>query len=119
MNRDPHRPLTGGPGKVRLVFAMKTLVEFSITPVGSGEHVSDSVARCTRIVRESGIRNELHAMGTILEGELDQSLEVIRRCLEEVLRDSPRATASIRVDARSEGEGSMEASVRSVEEKLG
>jgi uncharacterized protein (TIGR00106 family) len=96
----------------------KTLIEFSITPIGNSEHVSDQVARCTRLVRESGIRNELHAMGTILEGDLDGSLDVIKRCLRDVLRDSPRAAASIRIDARSNGENSIEASVRSVEEKV-
>ncbi len=95
-----------------------TLIEFSITPVGSGEHVSDHVARCTRLVRESGIKSELHAMGTILEGDLEKGLDVIKECLKEVLKDSPRATTTIRIDARSVGESSMEKSVKSVEEKL-
>ncbi len=96
----------------------KTLIEFSITPIGSGEHVSDHVARCTRLIRESGIKNELHAMGTILEGDLDEALQVIRRCLHEVLKDSPRATATVKIDARSSGSGSIEKSVKSVEEKI-
>lgn len=86
--------------------------------MGSSEHVSEQIARCTRLVRESGIKNELHAMGTVLEGDLDESLDVIKRCLREVLEDAPRATATIRIDARSGGAREIEASVESVEKKL-
>lgn len=96
----------------------KTLVEFSITPVGGGEHVSGDIARCTRLIRESGIKNELHAMGTILEGDLDESLALIKQCLREVLQDNPRATANIRVDVRADGASGIEKSIRSVEDKL-
>ncbi len=96
----------------------KALIEFSITPIGCGEHVSNEVARCTRLVRESGIKNELHAMGTVLEGDIDESLNLIKRCLQEVLRDAPRATATVRIDARATGSGDLEKSVKSVESKL-
>lgn len=49
------------------------MVEFSITPIGSGEHVSEQVARCTRLIRESGIKNELHAIK--LAGLINESKE--------------------------------------------
>lgn len=96
----------------------KTLTEFSITPIGNSEHLSDQVARCTRLVRESGIKNELHAMGTILEGDAKDSLALVYQCLDEVLKDAPRATATIKIDSRSDGSSSMEGSVESVESKL-
>ncbi len=96
----------------------KSLIEFSIVPVGSGEHLSDHVAKCTRLVRESGIKNELHAMGTILEGDLDECFELIKKCLDEVRKDSPRVSAAIRVDIRSGNGGGIEKSVESVEGKL-
>lgn len=96
----------------------KTLIEFSITPIGESEHLSDQVARCTRLVRESGIKNELHSMGTVLEGDIEDSLKLVRRCLEEVLRDAPRATATIKIDARADGSAAMEKSVESVERKV-
>lgn len=94
------------------------LIEFSVTPVGGGEHLSEHIARCTRLVRESGIRNELHAMGTILEGDLDKSLELIRSCIAETLKDAPRASVSIRIDARADGRTDIDERVRSVEDKL-
>lgn len=95
-----------------------SILEFSVLPVGHGDHLSGAVARCTRIVRESGLNNQLHAMGTILEGDLDQSLEVVKKCLGEVLKEAPRATVSIRIDARADGKTDMDERVKSVEEKL-
>jgi len=80
--------------------------------------VSDQIARCTRLVRDSGIRNELHAMGTILEGDLDKSLELIRSCVTETLKDAPRVSVSVRIDARADGQTDIDQRVRSVEDKL-
>lgn len=93
------------------------VVEFSITPVGTDAHISQAVAACTRIVRDSGLDNELHAMGTIVEGDLDQCLRVIHRCMDAVLADSPRASTSIRIDSGEIRSGIADR-VRSVEDKL-
>jgi uncharacterized protein (TIGR00106 family) len=93
------------------------IVEFSITPVGSGPHLADAIARVTRIVRESGLDNELHAMGTILEGDVDQCLQVIRQCIDAALEEAPRASTSIRIDA-GEGRSGIAERVRSVEDRL-
>lgn len=93
------------------------IVEFSITPIGSGAHLSDAIARCTRIVRESGLKNELHAMGTLLEGDLDECLQVVRSCVEEALANTPRVSTSIRIDT-GEGRSGIQDRVRSVEDKL-
>ena len=48
------------------------LLEMSITPLGKGESVSQYVAECVELVEQSGLDYELHAMGTIVEGELDE-----------------------------------------------
>ncbi|MEX2500352.1 MAG: MTH1187 family thiamine-binding protein [Wenzhouxiangellaceae bacterium] len=93
------------------------IVEFSITPVGTGEHLSEAVAKCTRIVRESGLDNELHAMGTIVEGDLDECLRVIRQCIDAVLAEAPRASTSVRIDC-GDGRSGITSRVQSVEDKL-
>lgn len=93
------------------------MVEFSITPVGTGTHLGNAVAECTRIVRESGLDNELHAMGTIIEGDLDECLRVIQRCVEAVHAEAPRASTSVRIDS-GEGRSGMSERVQSVEDKL-
>lgn len=93
------------------------VVEFSITPVGTGAHISAAVAKCTRIVRESGLDNELHAMGTIVEGDLDECLRVIRKCMDTVLAEAPRASTSVRIDC-GDGRSGIASRVQSVEDKL-
>ena len=51
------------------------LLDMSITPLDRGEGVSQYVARCLSIIDESGLDYRLHAMGTTVEGDLDQVLE--------------------------------------------
>ena len=48
------------------------LLEFSLTPLDKGQSVSEYVARSLDIIDRSGLDYRLHAMGTIVEGELDQ-----------------------------------------------
>ena len=57
------------------------LIEFSIYPLGKGESVGRYVARALDIVDKSGVSYRLHAMGTILEGEWDECLRVVSKCL--------------------------------------
>ena len=48
------------------------VLEFSITPLGVGESVGQYVARAVDIIDRCGLNYQLHAMGTNVEGELDQ-----------------------------------------------
>ena len=76
------------------------LLDFSMTPLGKGESVSAYVARCLEIVVASGLDYRLHAMGTTLEGELDEVLKVVRRCFEVLQSDCNRISCSIKIDYR-------------------
>ena len=95
------------------------LLEMSITPLGKGESVSQYVAECVEIIDRSGLDYELHAMGTIVEGELDQVLELMRRCIEQVATHSDRVTCAAKLDFRRGATGRIKSKVASVEEKLG
>src|SRR4029079_4345639 len=95
------------------------LLEMSITPLGKGESVSQYVAECVRLVDESGLDYELHAMGTIVEGELDQVLDLMRRCIEQTALHSDRVTCAAKLDYRHGHSGRIASKVASVEEKLG
>jgi len=95
------------------------LLEFSVTPLGEGESVSRHVARCVELVAASGLDYRLHAMGTIVEGDLPTVLDLMRRCIERVAEDCPRVTCSAKLDYRPGHAGRLDAKVRSVEEKLG
>jgi len=95
------------------------LLEFSMTPLGKGEGVSPYVARSIDIVDRSGLPYRLTPMGTILEGEWDDVMRVVRDCHERMRQDCDRVTTSIRIDYRAGATGRLESKVKSVEEKLG
>ena len=95
------------------------LLEMSITPLGKGESVSSYVAECVQLIAKSGLDYELHAMGTIVEGELDQVLDLMQRCIEQVATHSDRVTCAAKLDYRRGHSGRIRSKVTSVEQKLG
>lgn len=94
------------------------LMEFSVIPIGQGASVSPYIARCLKIVQASGLDYELHAMGTIVEGELDQLLDLMKRCFEELQTDCDRINCTAKFDYQRGVSGQIRGNVRSVEEKL-
>jgi uncharacterized protein (TIGR00106 family) len=95
------------------------LLEFSMSPLNKGDSVSEYVARSLEIVGQSGLDYRLHAMGTIVEGEIDQVLEVLKQCLAAMAVDCDRVTCTAKLDYRRGHSGRLEAKVASVEERLG
>ncbi len=94
------------------------LVEFSIVPIGTGVSVSPVVAKVLKIVVQSGIPYKANPMGTVLEGEWDAVLGVIKQCHAEVMKDAERAITSIKIDDRKGKDARMEKKLESVEQKL-
>ena len=94
------------------------LLEFSMVPLGKGESVSPYVARSLEIIDQSGLDYQLHAMGTILEGEVDEVMDVLKQCFETMSRDCDRVTCTAKFDFRRGRKGRLQAKVKSVEEKL-
>lgn len=95
------------------------LLEMSIVPMGVGESVSTYVAECIDLVDRSGLDYEVHSMGTIVEGELDEVLQVMRACIEKMATHSGRVTCAAKLDYRQGKKGRLTAKVDSVEQKLG
>jgi uncharacterized protein (TIGR00106 family) len=95
------------------------ILEFSVTPLGVGESVSAYVARCLEIVERSGLEYQLHAMGTLVEGELEEVLDVMKQCIAATAADCPRVTCAAKLDFRRGHSGRLRSKVASVEEKVG
>jgi uncharacterized protein (TIGR00106 family) len=95
------------------------LLDFSMTPLGKGESVSAYVARCLEVVATSGLDYRLHAMGTTIEGELDQVLAVVRRCFAALEPDCSRITCSVKIDSRKGASGRLRSKVEKVESLVG
>jgi uncharacterized protein (TIGR00106 family) len=96
------------------------VVEVSITPLGTGTTgVSHYVAGCVKLVKESGIPHQLTPMGTILEGDLDEILRLIRQMQESTFTaGAARVSTLIKIDDRRDKEHTMKGKVYSVETKL-
>jgi uncharacterized protein (TIGR00106 family) len=95
------------------------LLDFSMTPLGKGESVSPYVARCMEVVAASGLDHRLHAMGTTLEGQLDEVLAVIGRCFEALQSDCDRISCSIKIDYRKGPGGRLRSKVEKVQKLVG
>jgi len=92
----------------------------TITPLGTGTpSVSSYVAGVERILRASGLTHQLTAMGTLIEGDLDQILAVVRQMHEHPFTQGAlRVSTSLRIDDRRDKPHSIAGKMRSVEEKL-
>ena len=95
------------------------LAEFSVVPIGKGESVSQYVAECIRIVEASGLDYKINPMGTVLEGDYDAVLSVVKQCHMRVLEMTPRVITTVKIDDRKGREGTLSSKVESVERKLG
>jgi uncharacterized protein (TIGR00106 family) len=98
---------------------MSMMVEFSVVPMGKGVSVSPVIAEVMNIVVESGVSYRVNPMGTVLEGDWDSVMGVVRKCHEAVMKNAERAIMTIKVDDRKGKEARMDRKLASVEQKLG
>ena len=95
------------------------LLEFSMSPLGKGESVSEYVARSLQIIADSGLPYRLNPMGTVLEGEWGEVMGVVKACYERMRDDCSRISCTIKIDAREGARGRLESKIARVEEHLG
>jgi uncharacterized protein (TIGR00106 family) len=95
------------------------IIEFSVVPVGRGEALAGPVARVLDLVDQSGLPYQLTAMGTIVEGDWDEVLGLVRRCHEAMRGEAARVLTRISIDDRAAAAGRIEGKVRDVEAVLG
>jgi len=90
-----------------------------MVPLGKDVSLSKYVAKVIKIVDESGLSYKMHAMGTIVEGEWDEIMNLIKKCREALLEEVDRLLIEIKIDERKGATGRIEGKVLSVEKKLG
>ena len=95
------------------------LAAFSITPLGVGASVSASVSEAVRLVRESGLPNETNAMFTNVEGEWDEVMDLVKRCVLQVADAAPRVSVVVKIDYRPGADDALHHKVQAIEDRLG
>ena len=95
-------------------------LEISILALGRpGTSASEYVAAAIRVAQRYGVKYELTAMGTTLEGDVDTLLKVARE-----MHEAPfgmgiqRVYSVIKIDDRRDRESTLEGKVQSVEAKV-
>jgi len=97
------------------------IVAFSISPGSTDEHggVSGAVAEIVRAVRESGLPNETNSMFTNIEGDWDEVMAVVKRCVAIASAGSTRVGLVLKADIRPGYIGQLASKVEHVEAHLG
>jgi len=97
------------------------VIEVSVVPIGTDSPgLSTYVAGCIKVLqRAEGIKYELTSMGTIIEGELDRVLSVVREMHEVPFGTGvSRVVTTIRIDDRRDKGITMNGKVAAVKSKL-
>jgi uncharacterized protein (TIGR00106 family) len=107
------------PWSLLLIGEVAMLAFFSIVPMGAGASVGDRVADAIKIVAESGLDYQVTAMGTLVEGDWDEVMGVIRRCFDAMHEHSDRVTCTLKIDDYKGRSGRIAGKIASVERALG
>jgi uncharacterized protein (TIGR00106 family) len=94
------------------------LCAFSVTPLGVGESVAREVADVVRLVRDSGLPNETNAMFTNVEGEWDDVMALLKRCVEAAAERAPRVSVVLKIDYRPGSDDMLRGKVEALEQFL-
>lgn len=98
---------------------MKVIVDFCLVPIGVGVSVSKYIVECEKILANAGLKTQMHAYGTNIEGEWDEVFAAIKHCHEHVHgMGVPRITTTIKLGTRTDREQTMEDKMKSVQDKL-
>ena len=96
------------------------IAEVSIVPIGTGNtSVSEFVADAVKVLKKSGLNYKLNPMGTIIEGEIKDVMDVITKMHETpFMKGSKRVYTTIKIDDRRDKSVKMEEKVQSVKKKI-
>ncbi len=95
------------------------LAGFSIIPIGAGSSIGDRLAAALKIVDESGLPYKAGAMDTVIEGEWEEIMPLIKKCRDEIMKKEDRVLISITIDDRKGKLNRIEEKIASVEKRLG
>ena len=95
-----------------------TVAALCISPSGVGEELSEYVADCVKVIRDSGLKNETNAMFTNIEGEFDDVMQVVKDATMVLVEKGYRTGVILKLDIRPGFSGQMEAKAALVDKIL-
>jgi uncharacterized protein (TIGR00106 family) len=95
------------------------LAEVSIIPIGIGSSIGDKLAEVLKIIDASGLPYKVNPMGTVIEGEWDEIMKLIKKCHEALMKTGERTLTTVTIDDRKGKPNRIEKKVKSIEKRLG
>lgn len=95
------------------------LIELSVVPLGAGESVSEYVSGVLDIIDSSGLSYRVNPMATVIEGEWDDVMKLVKDCHERVRGQGFRTITTIKIDDRPGKGGRLDRKIESLEDHLG
>lgn len=94
------------------------IVEFDTYPMGKESGLGKEIAEVKKIIESSELEHQLTAMGTIIEGDWDEVMKVIRDCHHHLREDYDRVETHIKIDDHAGKSGRIEGKVEEVNKNL-
>lgn len=94
---------------------------FSVTmvPIGGSDSLAEPVSEVVRVIDDAGLDYQLTGMDTVIEGEWDEVIPVIRRAQERLREDYPRVYTTVAIDDHEASVDRMKKAVEDVEKRVG
>jgi uncharacterized protein (TIGR00106 family) len=98
---------------------MKVIVDLCVVPIGVGVHLAPYIAACERVLSDAGLKIQLHANGTAIEGEWGPVFAAIKACHGAVhAMGCPRVYTTVKINTRTDRDQTLEEKVASVQALL-
>ena len=96
------------------------IASLTVTPVGTETpSLSQYVAECVRVLNEAGLKHTLTPMGSVLEGPLEEILQIVAKVHEIPFSQGvQRVTTRLTIDDRRDKKATAQGKVDSVEKRL-
>ncbi|MCP4565972.1 MAG: MTH1187 family thiamine-binding protein [FCB group bacterium] len=94
------------------------VVQFSVFPVGAKESLAQEVAKVIDIIDKSGLPCKTTAMATLVEGNWDEVMALIKKCHRAMRKCHNRVYTSIVIDDRKGARKRLTGKVESLEKVL-
>ena len=94
------------------------LAQVSIFPVGAKESLAREVAKIIDIIDKSGLSYRTTAMNTIIEGNWDEVMALVKKCHNVMKRSHNRVYTSIVIDDRKGAKKRLTGKVEDLEKVL-
>ena len=99
---------------------MRVVADICVVPITGRISVRKEVARAHAILKDTGLKTNLHGYGTNIEGEWDEVFAALKRIHTELHADGvPRLSTTIRLGTRTDKEAGIDAKIAAVRSELG